>query len=583
MKKFFAILMAICLMASLLCVPAFAAGSSAVMKVQYGSEVKEFSVFDDGWNHAMEQAKKGKEVYVTLLADWKAEDGQFTDDFLNGAGFDYDAIYFADDVTITLDLGGHTIDRGLTTAEANGEVMFINDGANVTIKNGTITGGYSDNGAGGIHIEGANVSLIDLVFTGNRVHNDDGAALQHVGGGELYMKNCRFVDNDCTDTGFDVYGTVYLNGVDKVLIEDCYFADNDDIDYGAGIYASDVDDFQIKNTTFENLHAGDRGGAIWIEGMDNKVYIYNCKFNNNSAGNYGGAIYSQAELYVYDSEFNGNQADWDGGAIYLDAETGDQGSICSYFYRTIFDKNHAGWDGGAIFCNTKGNVVSSTSGSAKAYGCTFTGNSAEDEGGAVYVNSEASFDFASDEETGKPGSMTGNEAREAGGAIFQDNFSDVEARIRMSGEVYVKDNVSSLGKDDIYLVSGYELYIKDITSPKGSIGIRLDSDDGGRAATFLDGNTILSCEAFFADNEGFEIVIGEKITYSITGNTSEPCVDMVKSASAAGSIFGEGSLSMIIALLALIASGVSIFLIVDMKKKLVPAAANNVAETKDEE
>ena len=179
--------------------------------------------------------------------------------------------------------------------------------------------------------------------------------------------------------------------------------------------------------------------------------------------------------------------------------------------------------------------------------------------------------------------MTGNEAREAGGAIFQDNFSDVEARIRMSGEVYVKDNVSSLGKDDIYLVSGYELYIKDITSPEGSIGIRLDSDDGGRAATFLDGNTILSCEAFFADNEGFEIVIGEKITYSITGNTSEPCVDMVKSASAAGSIFGEGSLSMIIALLALIASGVSIFLIVDMKKKLVPAAANNVAETKDEE
>jgi predicted outer membrane repeat protein len=368
-----------------------------------------------------------------------------------------------------------------------------------------------------------------------------------------------------------------------VLIEDCYFADNDNIDYGAGIYASDVDDFQIKNTTFENLHAGDRGGAIWIEGMDNKVYIYNCKFNNNSAGNYGGAIYSQAELYVYDSEFNGNQADWDGGAIYLDAETGDQGSICSYFYRTIFDKNHAGWDGGAIFCNTKGNVMSSTSGSAKAYGCTFTGNSAEDEGGAVYVNSEASFDFASDEETGKPGSMTGNEAREAGGAIFQDNFSDVEARIRMSGEVYVKDNVSSLGKDDIYLVSGYELYIKDITSPEGSIGIRLDSDDGGRAATFLDGNTILSCEAFFADNEGFEIVIGEKITYSITGNTSEPCVDMVKSASAAGSIFGEGSLSMIIALLALIASGVSIFLIVDMKKKLVPAAANNVAETKDEE
>ena len=581
MKKFFTIIMTICLLTSALCITAFAAESTSVIKVQYDSETKTFDVFDDGWNFAMETAKDEKEVYVTLLKDWKAEDGQFTDDFSNGAGFDYDAIYFADDVTITLDLNGHTIDRGLTSSEANGEVMFINDGANVTIKNGTIKGGYSNNGAGGIHMEDAKVSLIDLVFTNNRVRDDDGAAIQHNDGGELYMKNCRFVDNDCSDKGLDIYGTVYLDSADKVLIEDCYFADNDNIDYGAGIYASEVDDFQIKNTTFENLHAGDRGGAIWIKGMENKVYIYNCKFNNNSAGNYGGAICSQAELYVYDSEFNGNQADWDGGAIYLDAETGDQGSIYSYFYRTVFDKNHAGWDGGAIFCNTKGNVVSSTSGSAKAYGCTFTGNSAEDEGGAVYVNSEASFDFASDEETGKPGSMTGNEAREAGGAIFQDNISDVEARIRMSGEVYVKDNVSSLGKDDIYLVSGYDLYIKDITSPKGSIGIRLDSDDGGRAATFLEGNTILSCEAFFANNEGFEIVIGEKITYSITGNTSEPCVDMVKSNSGVGSIFGEGSLTMIVSLAALVASGVSIFLIVDMKKKLVPATAKNTEENEE--
>ena len=50
-----------------------------------------------------------------------------------------------------------------------------------------------------------------------------------------------------------------------------------------------------------------------------------------------------------------------------------------------------------------------------------------------------------------------------------------------------------------------------------------------------------------------------------------------------GSMFGEGSLTMIIALLALITSGVSLFLIVDMKKKLAPTASNNATKDEDEE
>jgi hypothetical protein len=54
----------------------------------------------------------------------------------------------------------------------------------------------------------------------------------------------------------------------------------------------------------------------------------------------------------------------------------------------------------------------------------------------------------------------------------------------------------------------------------------------------------------------------------------------------AGSVFGEGSLTMIVAIvavLALIASGVSISLVVDMKKKLVPATAKaNGAKSEDE-
>ena len=53
---------------------------------------------------------------------------------------------------------------------------------------------------------------------------------------------------------------------------------------------------------------------------------------------------------------------------------------------------------------------------------------------------------------------------------------------------------------------------------------------------------------------------------------------------AVGSIFGEGSLTMIISILSLVASGVAIFLVVYYnKKQAVPVAANNATETEDEE
>ena len=582
MKKFLVILIAICMLASVLCITAFAAESTAVMKVQYGSEVKEFSNFEDGWNFAMEQANDEKEVYVTLLADWIAEDGQFTDNFFNGAGFDYDTIYFANDVTMTLDLNGHTIDRGLTASEANGEVMFINDDANVTIKNGTIKGGYSSNGAGGIHIEGANVKLIDLIITGNHVVDDDGTALQHVDGGELYMKNCRFVDNDGSSKGFDIYGMVYLNGVDKVLIEDCYFADTENVDYGAGIYADECIDFVIKNSTFENLHAGDRGGAIWFageslaEGGASGFYIYNCKFNNNSCGNYGGAIYTKvAEPYVYDTEFNGNYSDGDGGAVYLNVSGMENNSIPAYFYRCTFDGNRAGVDGGAIYCNSGMSVLSN----AQAYGCDFINNAAGEYGGAVCIDTDCNFGFFSDVETGKVGTIKNNSAGELGGGVYQGSNATVD----FGGEIYASGNVSSAGNDDIYLKSGYYCEVQySITSPDGSIGIYFKNAEGGRLVNWKDENITVNHKAFFFNNGEFDLKFEQTQENSMGYKGPLYILRLVKKAPAVGSMLGEGSLTMIVALLALITSGVCIFLIVDMKKKLVPVAANNATEADEE-
>ena len=224
MKRFFAILLTVCLMASALCITVSAEGSSSVMRVQYGEEVKEYDIFDDGWNFAMEQAEEGKEVIVTLLKDWKADDGQFTDSFINGAGFDWDAIYFAEDVNVTLDLNGHTIDRGLIAPEANGEVMFIGEDANITINDGTITGGWSCNGAGGIHIDdNGTLELNNVHLVDNRVEDDDGSAIAaynnstvimnggSISNNRMYYPNSAYATRPC--------GTLHLDDSKAVLTD----------------------------------------------------------------------------------------------------------------------------------------------------------------------------------------------------------------------------------------------------------------------------------------------------------------------------------------------------------------------------
>ena len=194
MKKIFLLLLAVCMIATVLCVSAFATeapASDVVLRIsttkQDGTTVviAEHTSFEDGWNAAMELASNPKElnkngygrIVVDIYSDWNAVDGEFTDEFFNGKGFNWDAIYFPENVKVTLNLNGHTINRGLTTWQYNGEVMYIDEKADVIINDGTITGGWSCNGAGGIHVNNANGTLNDVHVDGNHVDDDDGAAI----------------------------------------------------------------------------------------------------------------------------------------------------------------------------------------------------------------------------------------------------------------------------------------------------------------------------------------------------------------------------------------------------------------------
>ena len=65
---------------------------------------------------------------------------------------------------VPIDYEGHLIVRlSEEEGEYDGEVMYIGENADVIINDGSIKGGYSSDGAGGIHIkDGAKVTLTDV-------------------------------------------------------------------------------------------------------------------------------------------------------------------------------------------------------------------------------------------------------------------------------------------------------------------------------------------------------------------------------------------------------------------------------------
>ncbi len=285
MRKICSFILVICLMAMVLCVNAFAAEAPAegiVLRVSGETGSGEIVFYDDyedhaaGWEAAIDlarnssemKAKGFKRVVVDFYADWNAGDANGVFGSSSGDGFQYSTIYVPDDVRITLNLNGHTIDRGLVEWEYDGEVMYIDADADVVINDGTITGGWSCNGAGGIHInDDANVVLNNVNVVGNCVEDDDGAGIAVYDGATLTMNGGSVSNN----TSYGEYLFVY----------------------GGGVYVEDASAF-FTDVTFENnqgLGLSTHGAAVYVD--DGTLVMDACRVIGNGwqseTDNYTGA------------------------------------------------------------------------------------------------------------------------------------------------------------------------------------------------------------------------------------------------------------------------------------------------------
>ena len=107
--------------------------------------------------------------------------------------------------TVTIDLGGHTLDRKLTKrGEGGGQVITVRSGATLNLSNGTLKGGWGGN-SGGLSNEAGTVNLTNVTITGC-VGDDHGGGIFNKAGGTLTMTGCTVTGNTCNDHQSDSNG-----------------------------------------------------------------------------------------------------------------------------------------------------------------------------------------------------------------------------------------------------------------------------------------------------------------------------------------------------------------------------------------
>ena len=174
-------------------------------------------------------AKIGEDEYPTVAAAIAAADGS-------------ESIVLLRDVTenitinksLTLNLGGFTL-----SGDANAAVVTISgDKPQVTVKNGTVTGGRNPQNGGGFAIDSAVVQLEDLTITGNEAVGGNGNG--EVGGGGIYashadvsMRIVTVSENSVTGSSSDGGGILVRYG--SLTMDGCHVERNTAPDCGGGM------------------------------------------------------------------------------------------------------------------------------------------------------------------------------------------------------------------------------------------------------------------------------------------------------------------------------------------------------------
>lgn len=196
----------------------------------------------------------------------------------------------------------------------------------------------------GIIVASSSKLTIKNITFMNAFKEDNGGAISLVNGGQLFIENCKFINNKVVYTaGQALGGAVYSEGDSAnyipTQITNCTFIGNSALTDGGAVNTK-FGNVSIKDCTFIDNFATRDGGAISTRGLS-VMNIEGCDFINNSADEWGGAINNWlAEYNIINSNFISNHAGTRGGAI----------STCGLLTNIIFSNfiNNTALEGGAL-------------------------------------------------------------------------------------------------------------------------------------------------------------------------------------------------------------------------------------------
>ena len=301
----------------------------------------------------------------------------------------------ANDITVTMDLNGHTLDRGLEVqpASGSGQVIYIDEGGSLTIvdnsvnQTGVIKHGFG--GIGSIHNEGA------LIINGGTIQ-------------DCMAGSCGGAISNS--------GTLTINGG---IIKDCSSPE------GGAIYNEPNGTITISGGTIQGCQASN-GGAIY--NYSGIVNITGGTITTNTASDHAGAIYNNGgTLAIANGTISGNTAS-DVGGVY-NAMNGTATITTSTF------TGNTGTNG----CGALGNATNA--GEMTINNTNITNNTAGTNGGGIWNGSIL---------TVTDGTITGNTCanNKNGGGIYH-----IGTALNMSGNPVINNNTGNGTANNLYLSS----------------------------------------------------------------------------------------------------------------------------------
>ena len=369
---------------------------------------------------------------------------------------------------------------------------------NITFSNNEVVATATSGSGAGVFATGGKVSILgeNNTFIGNKMNAAEIASerLYKTGGGAIANQSYDKEANPNKGAAIDVDMVIGKEDGSSVNV----FESNTSKTNGGAIMnrAEKTDGNATLTingvTTFENNHADIHGGAIYNLARNGKLAEINMtngtyEFIGNTAGVNGGAIYNSGELTIINSTFRKNTATGNSGAIAQDST-----SSKLTLNNVDFVENSSDW-GGAIVAR---GIVYITGGS-------FTGNSSNDGGGAIYLATLKNKGHKlSIDGTTFTGNHTAGIGSDGGGAIG--SFSDLVLKNAIFTGNYVEGSTNGggaimMGSVSTNDVSNTTFTSNTSTTNGGAITTRWNQGDNTNSGSQVDG-TIDIVGSTFTEN-----------------------------------------------------------------------------------